>query len=94
MHVVAFPRNVVTAGGMYTSNNGHKIIVNANDSVQNSGLTGTVALLTGSSRGSIIAIIGFFVVGGLLLAFVDVEEGQRSARAEDKAAEVDALAEI
>ncbi len=50
--------------------------------------------LTGSSRGSIIAIIGFFVVGGLLLAFVDVKEGQRLARAEDKATEVDALAEL
>lgn len=40
--------------------------------------------LTGSSRGSIIAIIGFFVAGGLLLALVDVEEGQRLARAEDE----------
>ena len=47
----------------------------------------------GLSRGSIIAIIGFFVVGGLLLAFVDVKEGQRVARAEDKAAEVDPLRE-
>jgi MFS transporter, UMF1 family len=49
-----------------------------------------INLLTGSSRGSIIAIIGFFVVGGLLLALVDVEEGQRLARAED----VDALREL
>lgn len=49
-----------------------------------------INLLTGSSRGSIIAIIGFFVVGGSLLAFVDVEEGQRLARAEEKA---DAMAE-
>lgn len=47
-HVVSLPRNVVTAGGMYTSNNGHKIIVNANDSVQNSGLTGSVALRCGT----------------------------------------------
>jgi hypothetical protein len=47
--VVALPRNVVTAGGMYTSNNGNKIIVNANDSVQNSGLTGEVALRCGTS---------------------------------------------
>jgi Tfp pilus assembly protein PilX len=46
-HTVALPRNVVTAGGMYTSNNGHKIIINANDSVPNSGLTGTVALRCG-----------------------------------------------
>jgi UMF1 family MFS transporter len=44
-----------------------------------------INVLTGSSRGSIIAIIGFFVAGGLLLAFVDVEEGQRLARAEDTA---------
>ena len=41
-----------------------------------------INLLTGSSRGSIIAIIGFFIVGGVLLALVDVEEGQRLARAE------------
>jgi len=40
-----------------------------------------VNILTGSSRGAILAIIGFFVVGGLLLVFVDVEEGQRQARA-------------
>jgi UMF1 family MFS transporter len=53
-----------------------------------------INVLTGSSRGSIIAIIGFFVVGGLLLAFVDVEEGQRLARAEEKADEVGALAEL
>ncbi len=39
-----------------------------------------INLLTGSSRGAILAIIGFFVVGGLLLALVDVEEGQRQAR--------------
>jgi MFS transporter, UMF1 family len=53
-----------------------------------------INVLTGSSRGSIIAIIGFFVVGGLLLAFVDVAEGQRLARTEDKAAEADVLAEL
>jgi len=39
-----------------------------------------VNFATGSSRGAILAIIAFFVVGGLLLAFVDVEEGQRQAR--------------
>jgi UMF1 family MFS transporter len=37
--------------------------------------------LTGSSRGAILAVIGFFAVGGLLLMMVDVEEGQREARA-------------
>jgi UMF1 family MFS transporter len=42
-----------------------------------------INLLTGSSRGAIIAVIGFFVVGGLLLAMVDVPEGQRLARIEE-----------
>ncbi|MHB1562141.1 MAG: MFS transporter [Isosphaeraceae bacterium] len=41
--------------------------------------------ISGSSRGSILAIIAFFVVGAGLLALVDVEEGRRLARAEDKA---------
>ena len=36
---------------------------------------------TGSSRGAILSIILFFVIGGLLLARVDVDEGQRAARA-------------
>jgi UMF1 family MFS transporter len=45
---------------------------------------------TGSSRGAIISIIAFFIVGGLLLMLVDVSEGQRLARAEE--AEVEALA--
>ena len=39
-----------------------------------------VASLTGSGRGAIISVIGFFVVGGVLLAFVNVPEGQRLAR--------------
>ncbi len=42
-----------------------------------------VNVLSGSSRGAILAVIGFFVVGGALLALVDVEEGQRQALAED-----------
>ena len=46
-----------------------------------------INFLTGSSRGAIIAIIGFFVVGGVLLALVDVQEGQRIARSEEEAAE-------
>lgn len=37
-------------------------------------------LVTGSSRGAILSIVTFFVVGGLLLSRVDVEEGQRAAR--------------
>lgn len=36
--------------------------------------------ITGSSRAAILSVIAFFVVGAGLLAFVDVEEGQRSAR--------------
>jgi UMF1 family MFS transporter len=41
--------------------------------------------LTGSSRGAILGVIGFFAVGGLLLWLVDVEEGQRHAREADNA---------
>lgn len=39
-----------------------------------------VNTLTGSSRGAILSLIVFFLVGGALLAMVDVEEGQRAAR--------------
>jgi MFS transporter, UMF1 family len=35
---------------------------------------------TGSSRNAILTLIVFFVVGGTLLAFVDVEKGQKLAR--------------
>ncbi len=48
-HVISLPRNVITAGGTYTSNNGNKIIINGYDSVQNSGLTGSVDLRCGSA---------------------------------------------
>ncbi len=41
---------------------------------------------TGSSRGAILALIVFFVVGGALLAKVDVKEGQRAAREAEAAA--------
>lgn len=40
----------------------------------------SVIAATGSSRPAILALIVFFVLGGLLLAFVDVEEGRRRAR--------------
>jgi UMF1 family MFS transporter len=41
----------------------------------------TVTLsLTGSSRNAILSVTLFFVVGGILLTFVDVEEGRRGAR--------------
>jgi len=35
---------------------------------------------TGSSRPAILALIAFFLAGGVLLWFVDVEEGRRHAR--------------
>ena len=41
---------------------------------------GTIAA-TGSSRNAILCVIAFFAVGAAILAFVDVEEGQRAARA-------------
>ncbi len=41
----------------------------------------TVIWMTGTSRGAIISVIAFFVVGGALLWLVNVEEGQRAARA-------------
>jgi len=43
-------------------------------------LFGVVAAASGSSRPAILAVILFFVVGGYLLARVDVEAGQRAAR--------------
>jgi UMF1 family MFS transporter len=36
--------------------------------------------LTGSSRNAILSVIAFFVIGGTLLYFVNVEEGQQAAR--------------
>lgn len=41
--------------------------------------------LTGSSRNAILSVIAFFVVGAVLLALVNVSEGQRSARAAELA---------
>ncbi len=38
-------------------------------------------VLTGSSRSAVLGMIAFFVVGGYLLSRVDVEEGERVARA-------------
>ena len=42
---------------------------------------GAMVAVSGSSRGAILSVIAFFVVGGVLLSFVNVEEGQRAARA-------------
>lgn len=41
---------------------------------------GWMILLTGSTRGAILSVIAFFVVGGALLSRVDVEAGRRQAR--------------
>ncbi len=38
---------------------------------------------SGSSRGAILSVIAFFVVGGALLLFVDVPAGERAAREAD-----------
>jgi MFS transporter, UMF1 family len=45
---------------------------------------GTIAA-TGSSRNAILSVIGFFAVGAAILAFVNLDEGQREARAADAA---------
>jgi MFS transporter, UMF1 family len=41
---------------------------------------GIMAMATGSSRNAILSLVAFFIVGGALLAFVDVAAGQRAAR--------------
>ncbi len=43
-------------------------------------LFGWMILVTGSTRGAILSVIAFFVVGGTLLCFVDVDRGRRQAR--------------
>jgi UMF1 family MFS transporter len=35
---------------------------------------------TGQSRNAILAVVAFFVIGGFILAFVDVDAGRRAAR--------------
>jgi UMF1 family MFS transporter len=45
------------------------------------GLFALSIALTGSTRGSILTVIPFFLVGGVLLLLVDVDEGRRVARA-------------
>ena len=49
------------------------------------GILGPAVFAIASGPKAILAIIGFFVVGGALLFFVDVEEGQRLAQADEKA---------
>lgn len=48
------------------------------------GVFAAVTILTGSSRGAILSLAVFFIVGGLLVAAVDVAEGQRVAREGDE----------
>ena len=46
---------------------------------------GTIAT-TGSSRNAILSVIAFFAVGAAILAFVNLDEGRRAAKAGDAAA--------
>jgi UMF1 family MFS transporter len=46
---------------------------------------GTIAA-TGSSRNAMLSVIGFFVIGAVILAFVDIEEGRRAAARAEAAA--------
>ena len=46
---------------------------------------GLVTTLAGGGRLAILAVIGFFVVGMVLLAFVNIPAGQRAARQADQA---------
>lgn len=46
-------------------------------------LFGVVALMTGSSRYAILALIFFFIGGIALLSRVDIDDGRRAARADD-----------
>ncbi|NNL30078.1 MAG: MFS transporter, partial [Gemmatimonadetes bacterium] len=42
-------------------------------------LFGVIALSTGNSRNAIGFLVSFFVVGAIILYYVDVEEGRRQA---------------
>jgi MFS transporter, UMF1 family len=53
------------------------------------GILGPATFIVVSGRTAILAIIGFFVIGGGLLAIVDVPEGQRIAREEEAQLEFD-----
>ncbi len=46
---------------------------------------GTIAA-TGSSRNAMLSVIGFFVIGAIVLAFVDIDEGRRAAAEVESAA--------
>ncbi len=46
-------------------------------------LFAATVFVTGSSRNGILSVIGFFVIGGILLSKVDVQEGRRFAQSVD-----------
>jgi len=47
-----------------------------------------VSAATGSSRGAVLSVIAFFVVGAALLAAVDVEAGRRQAAQDESPLQV------
>ncbi len=49
------------------------------------GILGPAIFAVASGRNAILALIAFFIVGGVLLYFVDVAEGHRRARADEAA---------
>ncbi len=55
---------------------------------------GLVSHFTGQSRFSIISVIIFFIVGAIVLSRVDIDEGVRVARAEDREEEPGEIAAI
>ena len=50
------------------------------------GMFALMALLTDQTRWAILSVVAFFIVGAALLWFVDVEKGERAARAGEAAA--------
>ena len=51
-------------------------------------LFASIIAATGSSRNAILAVIVFFIAGGAILMFVNVEEGERVARAAEESTHV------
>jgi Tfp pilus assembly protein PilX len=50
--VVQLPRNTITSGGVFTSNEGNKVIIETADAAQGSSLTGSINVRCGSSTSS------------------------------------------
>ena len=55
---------------------------------------GLVSQFTGQSRFSILSVVFFFIAGAIVLTRVDIDEGVRVAREEDRDAESGELAAI